>query len=99
MSSLFVIDLTYLADIVEVERYLDEHRDFLERQYKAGIFLASGRKEPRTGGVILASGTRSAIADALEDDPFKKHHVAEYSITEFVPTKTSPELEMYRQPA
>lgn len=98
MSSLFVIDLTYVADIVEVERYLNEHRDFLERQYKAGILLASGRKEPRTGGVILATGNRAEIAAALEDDPFKKHHLAEYSITEFVPTKTSSELARYRQP-
>lgn len=99
MSSLFVIDLTYLADIAEVERYLNEHRAFLERQYKAGMFLASGRKEPRTGGVILAAGKLSAIEAALEDDPFKKHDLANYSITEFVPTKTSSELARYRQPA
>jgi uncharacterized protein YciI len=98
MSSLFVIDLTYLADIVEVERYLNEHRDFLDCQYKAGIFLASGRKEPPAGGVILATGDRAEIAAALEEDPFKKHHLAEYSITEFVPTKTLSELDRYRQP-
>lgn len=98
MSSLFVIDLTYIADIIEVERYLNEHRNFLERQYEAGIFLASGRKEPRTGGVILAAGNRSEIVAALEDDPFQKHYVAEYSITEFVATKTSSELARYRQP-
>ncbi|MFE4545115.1 YciI family protein [Arthrobacter sp. NPDC056727] len=99
MSSLFVIDLIYLADLVEVERHLNEHRNFLERQYEAGIFLASGRKEPRTGGVILAAGNLSDVLAVLENDPFRTHGVAEYSITEFVPTKTSSELARYRNPA
>ncbi|MBT8163263.1 MULTISPECIES: YciI family protein [Arthrobacter] len=99
MTSLFVIDLIYTADPVEVERHLNDHRAFLERQYGAGMFLASGRKEPWTGGVILAAGNRSEILAVLEDDPFKEHGLAEYSVTEFLPTKTSSELGRYRHSA
>ncbi|MFF1832360.1 YciI family protein [Paenarthrobacter sp. NPDC058040] len=98
MSSLFVIDLNYVVDLTMVERHLDDHRDFLQGQYESGFFLASGRKEPWTGGVILAAGTRAEIMDILEKDPFLINAVAEYSVTEFLATKTSSALARYRHP-
>jgi uncharacterized protein YciI len=99
MSSLFVIDLSYVADLAVVERHLKDHRGFLQSQYEIGTFLASGRKVPWTGGVILAAGKRAEILAVLEKDPFKINAVAEYSITEFVATKTLPALSQYCQPA
>lgn len=92
MASIFVIDLTYTVDLTEVEVHLASHRDFLQRQYDAGIFLASGRKEPRTGGVILATGDRSTVHQVLAEDPFNREGVASYEVTEFLPTMTSPGL-------
>lgn len=75
---------------------MDGHREFLRRNYDAGVFLASGRKEPRTGGIILATGDRAAIEEIIESDPFKYHGVTAYSITEFLPTTTGPQLEAFR---
>lgn len=96
MPNLCVIDITYIVDLAEVDVHMDAHRDFLQRQYEAGIFLASGRKEPRTGGVILATGDRSALQDVLADDPFNRHGIASYTVTAFLPTMTSPELASFR---
>jgi uncharacterized protein YciI len=96
MASIFVIDLTYSVDLSEVEAHLPSHRDFLERQYRAGVFLASGRKEPRTGGVILATGSRAVVQRAIAEDPFHTLGIATYEVTEFLPTKTSPELATLR---
>lgn len=47
---MFIFSLTYLKSISEVEKYLPQHIDYLERHYQSGHFIASGRKVPRTGG-------------------------------------------------
>lgn len=90
---MFVISLTYVCSLEDVEKWLSDHIAFLDKHYAQGIFLASGRKVPRTGGVILAiADTREQLIDLLEDDPFYQHGLAEYDITEFIPTKTAQEL-------
>lgn len=99
MTRLFVLDLHYVADLAEIDALLEPHRDYLARQYDAGVFLASGRKEPRTGGVILATGEREAIEAVVRTDPFAVHGVATYEITEFLPTMTAPVLEELRHRA
>ncbi len=91
---MFVVSLTYIADLTEVDRHLDAHVDYLKRHYADGTFLASGRKNPRTGGVILA---RAASGEALEailaEDPFHIAGVARYEVTEFTPTMSASGLE------
>ncbi|WP_367613537.1 YciI family protein [Vibrio sp. AIC-3] len=55
--------------------------------------MASGRKVPRSGGVILAKArNRGELEEALNDDPFKIHNLADYELIEFVPTKSAPEF-------
>ena len=92
MTRLFVLDLHYVADLAEIDALLEPHREYLTRNYDAGVFLASGRKEPRTGGVILATGDRETIEAVVQTDPFAVHGVATYEITEFRPTMTAPAL-------
>ncbi len=88
---LFVIDLTYVKPLEEVERRLAGHMEVLERGYADGTFLLSGRKNPRTGGVILAKAeTREALDALLATDPF--HEVARFEITEFAATKSASQL-------
>lgn len=89
--NLFVIDLTYCADLSEVDKLLEPHRAFLKTQYEAGVFLASGPKHPRTGGVILARGGALEEMECLVAlDPFKREGVADYRITEFSPVMSVP---------
>ena len=91
---MFVVSLTYTCKLSKIEEHLDAHIKYLEQQYKNGVFLASGRKEPRTGGVILARAeSLVALETILSVDPFKINGLAKYEITEFIPTKTSVELE------
>ncbi len=90
---MFIIDLTYKTELEEVDRFLNEHIDFLNQQYQQGNFLASGRKVPRTGGIILSNiRSESEIKKIIEQDPFKKNDLADYKLTEFVPSMTSSEL-------
>lgn len=95
---MFIVSLTYIKPLEEVDALLEEHVTYLKEQYSLGYFLASGRKVPHTGGVILARGaSREEIETIITLDPFYRHGVAKYEITEFSPTMTSDELEFLRE--
>ncbi|MEI7611730.1 MAG: YciI family protein [Betaproteobacteria bacterium] len=90
---MFVILLNYVKPLSEVDRFVAEHREFLERYYVSGHFLLSGRKEPRTGGVILAKAeSRAEVERIVQNDPFHREHIAEYEIVEFVPSMAATQL-------
>ncbi|MFE3664226.1 YciI family protein [Streptomyces sp. NPDC059164] len=96
---MFVLELTYTAPVERVDALMAEHITWLDEQYAAGVFIASGRKNPRDGGVILAVGRdRAAIEQIAAADPFSAHGVCTYRITEFVATRTAPALAAYQQP-
>ncbi|MFD9791002.1 YciI family protein [Streptomyces sp. NPDC059070] len=95
---MFILDLTYTAPLDRVDALLAEHVEWLGGQYAAGVFLASGRKEPREGGVILAAGDdRAAIEKIVASDPFSVNGVCAYRITQFFATRTAPGLEAFRE--
>ena len=85
---MFLFDLTYRAPLSQVDALLPGHIAYLERHYRSGEFLCSGRKTPRTGGVILCRASSLAEARAiLEEDPFYAEGIADYRVTEFIPSK------------
>lgn len=91
---MFIVNITYKVPLEDVDQHLEAHIAFLNRQYELGRFLASGRKVPRTGGIILAkSENTNALLEVLETDPFKSEGLADYEVIEFVPSKTAPGLE------
>ena len=94
---MFVVSLNYLVPIESADRHMPAHMAWLEKHYEAGVFIASGRKVPRTGGVILARGDRAVVEQCLREDPFTVHNVAEYQIIEFLVSKTAPGLEALKE--
>ncbi|MCX5202913.1 YciI family protein [Streptomyces sp. NBC_00237] len=95
---MFVLELTYTAPVEQVDALMTDHVAWLDTQYEAGVFIASGRKQPRDGGIILAvAPSRDAIERIAAEDPFATGRVCEYRIVEFVATKTSEALSAYRQ--
>lgn len=94
---MFIVSLNYIAPITEVEKHLEAHIEYLKKHYDLKHFLASGRKVPRTGGVILMDlETREALDQIVSEDPFHINKVASYEITEFIPTMTHPQLDPFR---
>ena len=68
---MFVIELVYKADLKEIDAHMTAHVKFLKKYYADGTFLVSGRKIPREGGIILATGkTRQQIEALIQEDPF-----------------------------
>ncbi|WP_431988215.1 YciI family protein [Streptomyces parvulus] len=97
---MFVLELSYTAPLEAVDAVLPDHVAWLDELYERGVFLTSGRKEPRDGGVIVAvAGDRARMEEIAAGDPFVRAGVCEYRVTEFVATKTAPALEAYRESA
>ena len=85
---MYIVSLNYIKEVSEVEKHLEEHTKFLEKYYEMGKFICSGRKNPRTGGVILLNAeSLSEVEKIILEDPFNTNEIAEYEITEFFPTK------------
>ena len=95
---MFIVSLTYIAKLSEVDKYIDDHVIYLEKYYACGKFIASGRKVPRTGGIILVNGSnRAEVDEIIEKDPFNIAHVASYEVTEFIPTMAAKEFEAIKK--
>ena len=87
---MFLFNLTYEKPLEEIERLLPAHIAFLDEFYAKGTFLCSGRKVPRTGGVILCDCESPEEAEEIRNrDPFYREGAARYEIVEFIPTKMS----------
>ncbi|BEV72335.1 MULTISPECIES: YciI family protein [unclassified Paludibacterium] len=91
---MYIVSLTYTRPLQEVDALLEAHIAWLKDAYAAGVFIASGRKVPREGGVILARGERAELDAWLARDPFAVGAVARYDVTEFVPSMTAPGFEV-----
>ncbi|MEW6342230.1 MAG: YciI family protein [Paraburkholderia sp.] len=92
---MYVINLTYIVPLEQVDDALEAHRAFLNEQFEAGVFVAAGPKVPRDGGVILAINLEREQLDALlATDPFAQRKVARYDVTEFKATRLAPGLNL-----
>lgn len=90
---MFIFNLTYIKPILEVEKMLPAHISFLEEYYNTKKFICSGRKNPRTGGIILCNcATKQEAEQIMEQDPFFKENIAQYEIIEFIPSKSLEEF-------
>jgi uncharacterized protein YciI len=90
---MFIIDLKYRVPLEELDLHMAAHVKFLREYYKKNIFVASGRKVPRTGGIILAiAKSREDVGRIMQEDPFTTHRLAEFTITEFMTSQFHPEL-------
>ena len=75
-----------LHPVEQVRLWSGRGRFAVERNYAAGRFIVSGRREPRTGGVILARAASTAEIEAvIAEDPFTSEGVAHYEVIEFLP--------------
>lgn len=90
---MFIVDLKYIVPLEELDKHMTDHVKFLRKYYKQNVFVASGRKVPRTGGIILAQAeSREALDRIISEDPFYIHNLAEFSVTEFLTSQYHPEL-------
>ena len=87
MSTVYIVILTYIKPLEEVDAAIPAHVEWLKKGYAEGIFLASGRRIPRTGGVILAKcESLVSLEERLRQDPFQALKLATAEIIPFEPS-------------
>ncbi|MDH2068107.1 YciI family protein [Pantoea sp. GD03673] len=85
---MYVVFLNYVRPVDEVEALLAAHIEWLDRYFEAGCFIAAGRKDPRTGGMLLVRDIERERLDAiLAEDPFVA--VAQYEVTKVNVTRAA----------
>nr|WP_281434695.1 YciI family protein [Erwinia phyllosphaerae] len=83
--------MTYNRPMEEVEAALAAHIAWLDDYFADGTFIAAGRKDPRTGGVILIKDIPQArLEEILAEDAFQK--VADYEVTKVNVTRGSADF-------
>ena len=90
---MYVVSLTYKVAQETVDQHLDAHVDWLKDAFDEGVFIAAGRKVPRTGGVLLSKADRPTLDESLATDPFSVYGVANFEVTEFAANRTAPGFE------
>ncbi|MEF0940678.1 YciI family protein [Rhizobium sp. BR 362] len=90
---MFILSLTYLKGNDAADKHMEPHMAWVKEGYARGWFLASGRKVPRTGGIIFARGDRAELEAYVAADPFTIHGVAGYEVTEIALTNVTEGLE------
>ena len=94
MKPIFVISTTYTKSLEEVWKFRQEHFNFIQKNIDAGKFMAGGRQNPPTGGLILAYNvTKSELEEILKEDPYYKNNLIETVITEFTPALLDKDFE------
>jgi len=93
-NSLFVIELTYKAELAAIDAAMKPHMEYLKKYYDAGVFVLSGRKIPRDGGVILAVGeSRERVEAIAREDPFHARGLSDFRVVEFRPSQRADGIE------
>jgi len=95
---MFIINITYNVSLNTVDEYIEEHIVYLNKQYENENFIASGRKKPRTGGIILSKvNSKKELYEIIGKDPFYIANLANYEIIEFIPTLTLKQFDILKE--
>ena len=85
---MFVLISRFQKPLEEVNRSFALHSAWVQRQYEAGRFLVSGRREPQIGGIIVArAANEQELRELLTTDPYQQRGLAEYEIFAFEATE------------
>ncbi len=88
--TMYILNVLYKKPLAEVEKYLAEHRAYLDTLLAEGRLIASGPQDPRVGGVILCNAEdKESLRRIIENDPFFIHAIADYEATLFHAIKHS----------
>lgn len=91
-APLCVVSLTYDAPLDAIDAAMADHVAWLEAGYAQGVILASGRKVPRTGGIILFRGAADAVEPLVATDPFVARGLATAEVVAFTASMAAPAL-------
>ncbi|EJL6393598.1 hypothetical protein OKZ62_000327 [Vibrio navarrensis] len=92
---MYLVDMQFIEMEKITAHLTEQHKAYLEQEYKSGKLMFGGRKIPRTGGVLLSQHTSlQELQRVLDADPFIQSGAVQYTITEFVPVMASSQYQV-----
>ena len=91
-TNMCVVSLTYGDDLDAIDAAMSDHVDWLSDAYANGLLLASGRKQPRTGGIIIAIGDKKVTEELIAKDPFVSRGLATAEVIPFTASMAATPL-------
>ncbi len=83
-AMLYVVLVHYTQPLAAVDAIRAQHLAHLERYAREGVFQAWARRDPPTGGVLVAAAPDRATLEAIvARDPYVRSGVARAEIVEF----------------
>ena len=90
---MYIIDLNYIVPLDQLDAHMTDHVKYLHKYYKQNKFVASCRKVPRTGGIILClAASKEEVDQIISEDPFYVYKLADFNVTEFQTSQMHPKL-------
>lgn len=86
---MIIVLLTYTGDVAP---HRAAHVEWLKVALAGGRLVTAGR-QPESGGVLIANGTRDEVEAWAATDPFQTEGVATATYVEFTPSFAAPGLE------
>ncbi len=95
---MFITLVNYKVNLEVIDKLLPAHIEYLKEQYRKGNFIISGRRTPRTGGVIISNlESKTELEKILTEDPFSKNNAADYEIIDLTVSMTSENLNFLKK--
>ncbi|MFQ6143428.1 YciI family protein [Streptomyces seoulensis] len=96
---MFVIVFRYRAPLETIDSLKEAHYANPDGVFARGLARIAGPLEPRTGGVVVAEGSRAEIEAAVASDPFVTSGAATAEILAFRPVFTAAAADAVDEPA
>ncbi|EMQ2876446.1 hypothetical protein ATY37_02200 [Vibrio cidicii] len=92
---MYLVDMQFIEMEKITAQLTEQHKAYLEQEYKNGKLMFGGRKVPRTGGILLSRHTsQKELQQVLDADPFIQSGAVQYTITEFAPVMASSQYQV-----
>jgi uncharacterized protein YciI len=88
-----IVFLQFTERKSEAGKFMQAHKDWIQRGFDAGCFLLTGSLQPQTGGVIFADRiSREELDQLVKQDPFVEQGIVTPEIVELTPSRVDPRL-------
>ncbi|MRW94717.1 hypothetical protein GJ699_32615 [Duganella sp. FT80W] len=89
-----IVFLQFTERKSEAGKFMQGHKDWIQRGFDAGCFLLTGSLQPQTGGVILADRiSREELNQLIKQDPFVEQGIVTPEIVELAPSRVDTRLD------
>ncbi len=90
---MFIVLLRFSGNKGQAGRFMDGHKEWLQRGFDDGVFLMAGSLRPDLGGGIMVHNTTlSDLQGRVNADPFVAENVVRAEIIEIAPARADDRL-------